>query len=162
MGCHFLLQGIFSTQGSYPRLLHRQADSLPLSHQAPLYSSVGLDIFTWLCKQSAELFHLAQLNLLPIKQQLPIFFSFLATIPLFVSDTSFKWSHTYHAELGGSDDKISACNAEDPGLIPGSGRSAGEGNGYKLQHSCLENSMDRGAWRARVYGITKNQTQLGD
>ena len=48
--------------------------------------------------------------------------------------------------LGGSDGKASACNAGVPGLIPGSGRSPGEGNGNPLQYSCLENSMDRGAW----------------
>ena len=53
------------------------------------------------------------------------------------------------AELpGGSDSKESACNAGDSGLIPGSSRSPGEGNGYPLQYSCLENSMDRGAWWA--------------
>ena len=46
---------------------------------------------------------------------------------------------------GGSDGKISACNAGDPGLIPGLGRSPGEGNGNPLQHSCLENPMDGGA-----------------
>ena len=46
---------------------------------------------------------------------------------------------------GGSDGKQSACHAEDLGLIPGLERSAGEGNGYPLQYSCLENSMDRGA-----------------
>ena len=42
--------------------------------------------------------------------------------------------------------KVSACNAEDPGSIPGSGRSPGEGNGNPLQYSCLENPMDREAW----------------
>ena len=47
---------------------------------------------------------------------------------------------------GGSDGKASVCNVGDPGLIPGSGRSPGEGNGNPLQYSCLENSMDRGAW----------------
>ena len=47
---------------------------------------------------------------------------------------------------GGSDGKASACNAGDPGSIPGSGRSPGEGNGNPLQQSCLENPMDRGAW----------------
>ena len=47
---------------------------------------------------------------------------------------------------GGSDGKVSACNAEDPGSIPGLGRSPGEGNGNSLQYSCLENSMDGGAW----------------
>ena len=48
---------------------------------------------------------------------------------------------------GGSDGTESACNAGDPGSIPGLGRSSGEGNGYPLQYSRLENSMDRGAWR---------------
>ena len=47
-----------------------------------------------------------------------------------------------------SDGKESACNVEDAGLIPGSGRSLGKGNGYSLQYSCLENPMDRGAWQA--------------
>ena len=47
---------------------------------------------------------------------------------------------------GGSDGKESACSAGNPGSIPGSGRSPGEGNGNPLQYSCLENSVDRGAW----------------
>ena len=46
---------------------------------------------------------------------------------------------------GGSDNKISACNMGDPGLIPGSGRSPGDENGYPLQYSCQENPMDKGA-----------------
>ena len=56
-----------------------------------------------------------------------------------------------------SDDKESTCNAGDPGSIPGSGRSPEEGNGNPLQYSCLENSMDRGAWRVTVHGVAKNQ-----
>ena len=48
----------------------------------------------------------------------------------------------------------------DAGLIPGLGRSPGGGNGNSLQYSCLENSMDRRAWRATVHGVTKNNTQL--
>ena len=56
---------------------------------------------------------------------------------------------------GGSDGKVSAYNAGDLGSIPGSGRSPGEGNGYPLQDSCLENPMDRGAWWAIVHGVTK-------
>ena len=47
--------------------------------------------------------------------------------------------------------KKSACNAGDPGSIPGSGRSPGEGNGYTLQYSCLENPRDGGAWQAAVH-----------
>ena len=54
--------------------------------------------------------------------------------------------------------KESACNAGDLGLIPGLGRSPGEGNGYPVQYSGLENSMDRGAWRVIVLGVTKSQT----
>ena len=52
----------------------------------------------------------------------------------------------YKGFPGGSDSKESACNVEDPGSIPGSGRSTGEGNGSPLQYYCLENPMDRGAW----------------
>ena len=48
--------------------------------------------------------------------------------------------------------KATACNAGDSGLIPGSGRSPGEGNGNPLQYSCLENPMDRDAWLATVHG----------
>ena len=58
----------------------------------------------------------------------------------------------------GSDGEESACNAGDPGLIPGLGRSPGEGNGYPIQYSRLENSMDRGAWWATVLGVAENQT----
>ena len=59
---------------------------------------------------------------------------------------------------GGSEDKESACNAGDLGSIPGLERSHIEGNGNSLQCSCLENPMDRGAWKATVHGITKNRT----
>ena len=59
---------------------------------------------------------------------------------------------------GGSEGKASACDVEDPGSIPVSGRSPGEGNGKPLQYSCLENPMDRGAWWATVHGVAKSQT----
>ena len=51
--------------------------------------------------------------------------------------------------------KQSACSAGDPGLIPGSGRSPGEGNGNPLQYSYLENAMDTGAWQATVHGVAR-------
>ena len=54
------------------------------------------------------------------------------------------------------------CNARDPGLIPGSGRSTGGRNGNPLQYYCLENPTDRGAWWARVHGVTKSWTRLSD
>ena len=59
----------------------------------------------------------------------------------------------------GSDSKELACNAGNLGLIHGSGRAPGEGYGYPLQYSCLENHMDGGAWRAIVHGVAKNQTE---
>ena len=53
-------------------------------------------------------------------------------------------------------------DARDPGLIPRSGRSPRKGNGYQLHYSCLENSMDRGAWWATVHGVAKRRTQLSN
>ena len=59
----------------------------------------------------------------------------------------------------GSDGTESTCNAGDLGSIPGSRRSPGKENGYPLQYSCLEKSMDREAWWATVHGVTKGRTQ---
>ena len=59
---------------------------------------------------------------------------------------------------GDLDGKESACNAGDLGLIPGLGRFPGKENGYPLQYSCLENSLDRGSWWATVHGVTNSQT----
>ena len=55
-----------------------------------------------------------------------------------------------------------AGDTRDEGLIPGLRRSLGGGNGNPFQHSCLENSMDRGAWWATVHGVGKSQTQLSN
>ena len=62
------------------------------------------------------------------------------------------------ADEDGSDDKESACNVGDLGSIPGLARSPGEGNGYPLQYSGLENPIDRGAWQAAVHGVAKSLT----
>ena len=59
---------------------------------------------------------------------------------------------------GGSDSKESACNGGDPGSIPGSRISPGEGNGYPLQYSCLENSTVRESWWATVHGVARSRT----
>ena len=72
----------------------------------------------------------------------------------------FELYNKYMGFPGSSDGKESACNTRDPGLIPWLGRLPGEGNGHPLQYSCLENSMDRGAWRLIVHGVTKSQTRL--
>ena len=72
------------------------------------------------------------------------------------SDTDFKLVAI------GSDGKESACNAEEPGLSPGLGRSPREWKDDPLQYSCLENLMDRRAWQVTVHRVTKSQTQLSD
>ena len=74
--------------------------------------------------------------------------NFLISINRMISIGLLRW-------LSG---KESTCQAGDAGSIPESGRSLVEGHGNPLQYSCLENSMDRGAWRATVHGVTKSQT----
>ena len=79
------------------------------------------------------------------------------------SRTQLKWLSM--AVLGfpcGSADKESTCNVGDLGSTPGLGRSPGEGKGYPLQYSCLENSMDGGACWATVHGVTKSLTRLSN
>ena len=71
-------------------------------------------------------------------------------------------THSVTSFPGGSYGKESAWSAGDPGLISGSGRSPGEGNGSPLQYSCLENPMDRRSWQAIVHRVTKSQTWLSD
>ena len=80
---------------------------------------------------------------------------------------SLPWSlvlllrnHLVSGFLGNSAGEESICNAGDPSLIPRSGSSPGEGIGYPLQYSCLENSMDRGDLRATVHRVAKSQTEL--
>ena len=70
----------------------------------------------------------------------------------------FPESSTKAGFPGGSEGKESAYNVGDVGSIPGLGRYPGEGNGNPFQYSCLENSMDRGAWQATVHGVAKSGT----
>ena len=74
----------------------------------------------------------------------------------------YIYIHIYMGFPGSSDGKESACNVGDVGSIPESERSPGKGNGYPLQYSCLENSKERGAWWATVYGVAKSQIRLSD
>ena len=69
----------------------------------------------------------------------------------------FLW---FHGFLRSSVSKESACNAGDPGSVPGLGRSSGEGNGNSLQYSCLEDPMDKGAWKATVYAVARVRHDL--
>ena len=78
------------------------------------------------------------------------------------SDWATVICHVIWCFLIGSGGKESACNVGDLSLIPGSGRSPGEGNGNPHQYSCLENPMDGGVWQATVNGIAKSWTWLSD
>ena len=81
----------------------------------------------------------------------------------FLGFTFFLHLTLYSLGFPGSlDGKAPAYSAGDPGLVPGSERSPGGGNGNPLQYSCLENPMDQGAWCATVHGVTKSRTQLSD
>ena len=75
---------------------------------------------------------------------------------------NFAGWHRQISFPGGSDSKESAFNTVEPGLISGSGRSPGEGNGNSLQYSCLENSIGRGVWWATVHGVAKSWTRLSN
>ena len=70
--------------------------------------------------------------------------------------------HNFEGFPGGPLVKNLPANAGSAASIPGPGRSSREGNGNPLQHSCLENSMDKGAWRATVHGVVKSQTWFSD
>ena len=84
-------------------------------------------------------------------------FVLVLTIQLGVN---YMWVEIEVGFPGGSNSKESACDAGDPGLIPGLGISPGEGNIKSLQYSCLENSMDRGTWQTTVHGVTKSDTTV--
>ena len=88
-------------------------------------------------------------------------FGFLISLTSHIMSAKYKRLF-FQGFPGGSDGKEYAGNAGDPDLIPGLGRSPGEGNDKPLQYSCLENPMDRGTWWATVHGVTKSQTQLSN
>ena len=79
---------------------------------------------------------------------------------IYVCVCAYVCIHTHMGFPGGSDRKESAYNEGDLGLIPRWGRYPGEGNGYPVQYSCLENPMDRGAWWATAHEVTKSHTWL--
>jgi len=91
--------------------------------------------------------HFKKLSQHVIKLDETILLAFTETVS-FSFLFEYTWFGFYLALgfTGGSEVKVSACNVEDPGLIPVSGRSPGEGNGSPLQYSCLENPMEEGAW----------------
>ena len=171
VGCHFLFQGIFPTQGWYLRLLcllHWLADSLLLSH----LGSPFLDL--WLTLISSSYHLLSTLTFLPssYKDHCDSIGSTHTTqVPLSVSRflISTKSLLSYKVTLTASEASLVAqmvnnlpATQETWVQSLGRGRSPGEGNGYPLQYSCSENSMDREAWWTTVHGVAKNRTRLSD
>ena len=138
--------GIFPHQKSNLCLLYGQVASLPLNHQGSPYLCLSI-LIIWRRKwQPTPVF-------LPGESQGQGILVGCCLWGRTESDTTAAtWQqqqqqHTHYLGFpGGSDDKASACNAGDPGSIPGSGRSPEEGSGNPLQYSCLENSMDGGDW----------------
>ena len=111
-------------------------------HQSPNEGSgfISMSVDATVCTVSKPMCTHSQQPIAGYRQRLPA-----DPLNLLITKGLHPWGFR-----GGSDGKEGACNAGDVGSIPGSGRSPGEGKGYSLQYSCLENPMDRGAWRAVV------------
>ena len=149
VNCHFLLQGIFLTQIKLASPILQAVSCIsgrfftaepPGKPQLDICSTTkdNRTTSTWQKRQRSSLF----------KNPTP-------------SIVTHKWAgfHIYRdLFLVTQDGKESACSAEDPGSIPGLGRSPGERNGNPLKYSCLGNPMDRGAWQTTVHGVTKSWT----
>ena len=162
---HFLLQGIFLTQRSNLGLPYCRSPicfTIWATREAPKGD-----------RQASNDFEAVLFN--PNSSILRLFGDCAWLLPLSVSNRAYMVGQnlTTKEELmvihlpnhwfpSGSDGKASACNVGNLGSIPGSGRSPGEGNGNPLQYSCLENSMDGGAWWATVHGVAKSQTWLSN
>ena len=140
VGCLVLLQGIFLTQGSKSGLLHCRQTLNGLSYQGspPAQQQNSHSLLKKKKKKEKE------------KENKESFVS----AKIFISKVSLMCLGL----SGGSAGKESACNVGDLSLISGLGRSPRGGHGNPLQYSCLENPMDRGAWRTTVPGVTNIQT----
>ena len=120
---------------------------------------LGNSHFSWICRTWG-----VNHNVIRISSQLPL----LNCRTSWKTNTSFEaqqqktWSSLCDRDSLVAQMVESACNAQDPGLIPGSGRSSREGNDNRPQYSCLEKPMDEEAWQATVHGGAKSQTRLSD
>ena len=128
----------------------------PVHHQLPGLAQKLMSIELVMPSNHLILCHPLLLKSL-CKQFLFVLLAFLEYLLLFTSCLSMRVGFP-----GGADGKESARNAGDPGSIPGSGISPGEGNGNPLQYLCLENPMVRGAWWSTVHGVAKNWIRLSE
>ena len=112
------------------------------------FGSEGKEKVSWL--------HISSWPSKLVTQILKLWFLMLLQLQKFKRNIVFNLrSISFRGFPGGSDGKESAYNAGHPGLIPGLGRSPGEGNGHPIHHSCLENPMDTGAWGVTVHEVTE-------
>ena len=126
--------------GFFPWLNVRWSPSMYLRGSVHIYNNTTMEM-----KEDMNIFLFGSFYCLPM----------IIFLSCFLNILKMMWS-------GGSDGKEPACNAGDLGLIPGSWRFPGEGNGNPLQYSCLKNSMDREDWQATVHGVAKSWTWLGN
>ena len=149
---------------SFLRILFHYGLSQDMEYSSLCYT-VGPCCLSILYFKSLHLLTLISHSILPPTPFLLAITSlFSMSVILFLFHRQVHLCHIldYKGFPGGSEVKVSACNAGDLGSIPESGRCPGEGNGNPLQYSCLENPMDGGAWWATVHGVAKSRTQLGD
>ena len=159
----------------FPKKSYYAALVLPSSFSFALYSQLGLPPEHWACcflslraliwlithrpqrtGWSFQVgFHLWTTRGKPLLSSGHLAFCFLFHVLISMVVLGNEWNERKGLP-GGSDDQESACSAGVPDLIPGLGRSPGEGNSNPLQYSCLENSMDREAWWATVHGVAKS------
>ena len=152
VGCHFLLQCVKVKSLSRPTLSNPMDCSLPGSSIHGIFQARVLE---WGAIAFSDLTSLGTK-----KMQDKIIFLYV-----YLDLSNRRSSMIKLRYLGfpsGSDGKESACNSGDPGSTPRSGRSHRERHGDPLQYSCLENPMDRGAWRTTVHGVAKSWTRLSD
>ena len=140
-GSLFLLQEIFPTQRLNPGFPHCWQILYQLSHQG---SPIKWSTKKW--------------GVLALYRNSCLFGRKLICLKFKINNDLGRYVDQFGASLVAQKGKDG--NAGDPGSIPGSGSSPEEGNGYPLQHSCLENSMDRGSWQATVHGVAQNWTRL--
>ena len=93
-----------------------------------------------------------------VKKLVQVYFAYRKPRMNFLTNPVLNWAS--QVALVVRSPPANAGDVRDAGLIPGSGRSPGEGHGNPLQYSCLENPMDRGAWQATVHRVAKSQTGL--
>ena len=146
VGCHFLLQGIFATHGLNP-LAEGLFTTEPCGKGFHLY-------------EVSKIVRFIELQWDVGGQELQRGWNGELIINMQMKSSRDLLYHI--VSLVNSDGKESTWNVGDPDLVAGLGRSPGEGNGYPFQKSCLEYSMDRGAWQATVPGVTKSWTRLSD